>query len=192
MTGQRFDLRRPIDRPAGGLFRASAASAALTFPLLWLFTAWAPFGPEPCIRVCPGSIPEYDDVFFAIPSTAVVELVVVGVYLAVVLLRRTADADILRWLPVSVGVVVLAVAPLPPLSSADSELLAPLPLLWILVPLVLYFVNRGDDGAAKWVLLALAPSCVMGALVVQENALAALPAGLLVATAVAAVGIRYA
>lgn len=181
MTAPPFDLRRPTRRPAAGLFRATVVVTALTLPLVWLFTAWRPFGPPRCrgIVPCIDTIPEYGAVFRAVVATGCVELTAIAIYL--VLARPTA---VLRYIPVSAGVVALSLgAWVPVISGSGAGWLVPLYFLWIAAPLVLRGVHRADPRSVVPVLLALLPSCAVGAIVVVESSWAALPALMLVGSA---------
>ncbi|MFI6679221.1 hypothetical protein [Kribbella sp. NPDC050470] len=181
MTAPPFDLRRPTRRPAVGLFRTTVVVTALTLPLVWLFTAWRPFGPPRCrgIVPCIHSIPEYGAVFRAVVATGCVELAAIAIYL--VLARPTAA---LRYVPVAVGVVALALgAWVPAISGSGALWLVPLYLLWIAAPVILHGVHRADPRSVIPVLLALLPSCAVGAILTLETLWAALPALILVASA---------
>ncbi|MFG1812558.1 hypothetical protein ACGFIF_02240 [Kribbella sp. NPDC049174] len=200
MSGPPLDLRRRTRHPAAGLFRATAVVAALTLPLVWVLTAWAPFGPVRCGRElgsdgipvpCPDSIRPYDALFRAILATGAAELVAIGIYLVVALPRSTAPASaVLRQLPLSAGVIALALGPYA-VATEGTGLLTPLFLLWILAPLIVYGVHRADARSAVIVLLALLPSGVVSAILVLDEIYHGMPAAMFLATGVL-VGVRRA
>lgn len=195
MTAPQFDLRRSTRHPAVGLFRVTAVSAALTLPLVWLLTAWAPFGPKRCGHElgsdgvplpCLDVIRVDDAVFRALLATGCVELLALAIYLAVALPRTTAPAiDILRRLPACIGVVALAVGAFAgAVDGTGAGLLIPLFLLWLLAPLIVLSVERADPRSAVLILLGLLPSGVVSGILVLDDLYNGLAAVMFVASAV--------
>lgn len=197
MTGQPLDLRRhTARRPAGALLRVAAAIAALTVPSVLVLTVWPPFGstgcrgdravdetgvPVPCVDSVRTSA---DEIFWAIVITGLVQLAILGGYVA---LRRSSTPPC--WLPVALGIVALSLGAVVPLSDATTSIWVwPLYALWLAAPLILYYAQRGDPGAIIPIFLALAVSCAVGLL---DGAGGAPPAIMLFVSALL-LGIRYA
>ncbi|TCC05702.1 hypothetical protein [Kribbella soli] len=208
MTAPRLDLRRRPTKPAGNLFRVTAAVSFLSLLVLWAAYEWWPSpGFESCHRTAGGEPcpPSVDSIGSALDPpqlilvTAVVELVAIGCYLALAAARRTLDLRTgLRWSPVAVAVIALAVGGFGwlmdggDLNSFGS--VAPgfvlLFALWLLTPLVLYGIHRGDRGAVIPVAIGLAPTAACNAVVVQDDPAGALPAVMLVVAVLTVVVVR--
>lgn len=198
MTAPGLDLRRQPTRPAGNLFRVTAAVTFVSLPLLWV-AYWV--YPLPKLDSCPPDAQE------ACPATvtvggsveavgrllpvAVVQLVLIGCYVALTAVRRTLDLRTsLRWAPTTVAVVALAIGGFSWLADeVDLDLddfgtvgLGYLLLLalWLLTPLVLYVVHRGDRRAVLPVFIGLAPTAASGLFELEDSPLAALPSVMLV------------
>ncbi|WP_350277296.1 hypothetical protein [Kribbella sp. HUAS MG21] len=191
-----LDLRRAPARPAvGNLFRVTAGVSLLSIPLLWVAHLLVPARAIPCQdHPCPPSLdvirdPEPID---AVLAAVGVELVVILGYLVLAAARRTLDLRTgLRWLPVAVVIVVLAVGSFGWLLEAgagrsyDASELTFLILLgaWVLMPLILYVVHRADPRAVVPVIIGLAPTALGNALLINNDPLVvpmALPAIMLV------------
>ncbi|TDW94338.1 hypothetical protein EV137_1642 [Kribbella pratensis] len=208
MTATLTDLRRRPAKPAGSLFRVTAAVSFLTLLVLWAVYEWWPSPEfESCHRTaggepCPPSVDSVGSALdppYLILVTALVELVAIGGYLALAAARRTLDLRTgLRWSPAAVAVVALAVGGFGwmmdggDLNGLDS--VAPGFLLlfagWLLTPLVLYGVHRGDRGAVILVVIGLAPTAVCNAMLVQDYPAGALPGVMLVVSTVVVVIVR--
>ena len=192
VTAERLDLRRSPTRGAGNLFRVTAVVSFLSIPLLWVAYLVVPSEHLPCQdHACPPS----SDVVrrSAEPSDLVLaaagaELVVIACYLALAALRRRLDLRTgLRWSPAAVAIVALAVGSFgwlldngAGLSFDPAEVVFLLLLAsWLLMPLVLYVVHRGDRRAVIPVVVGLAPTAVGNALLIANDPLVvpmALPA----------------
>lgn len=187
VTAPRLDLRRPArKKPAGNLFRVTGAVSFLTLALFWVVAQLLPESySDPCPGesagvACPplpaveGGVVSDLQVFLA---TAGVELAVIAGYLVLAVVRqRTEPGAALRWSPAAVAIVALAVTGFAGILSDDSW--SPYFVLWIVTPLVLYDVYRGDPGAVIPVVLGLAPTAVCCALVAfwGDLAMGVLPA----------------
>ncbi|TCC33619.1 hypothetical protein [Kribbella sindirgiensis] len=196
MTDPRLDLdRRPV-RPVGNLFRVTAAASVLTLPLFWGLRVVLPNSVEVncVVQPCPPSV---DSMGMSVSSaavlviTAAVELVVIAAYLARAAARRTLDLRTgLRWSPAAVAAVALATGgfswllnesqvDLGDLGSTGFGYLLLL-ALWLLTPLVLYVVDRGDRRAVLPVSIGLAPTAVAGLFALEDSPIAALPTAMLI------------
>ncbi|TCC23616.1 hypothetical protein [Kribbella speibonae] len=210
MTGPRLNLRRPPPKPAGDLFRVTAAVSFLTLPLLWAAKViLPPLGQGPCPRgaYCPAEVLGPTDPLGLVVAAAVAEFVVIGCYLALASTRRTLDLRTgLRWFPVAAAVVALAVGffgwlmdtssrldedlDLREGSSSTESAFALLLFLWLLTPVILYGVHRGDRSAVVPVVIGLAPTAVCGVLLISEHLLNPLPAIMLVVGVLTALLVR--
>ncbi|NIK60721.1 hypothetical protein [Kribbella shirazensis] len=207
MTAQPLDLHRPPTRPAAGnLFRVTAAVSFLSIPLLYVAYLVVPPDEIPCQdHACPpsadvvGRAPEPSDVVLA---AAGAELLVIACYLVLAAARRTLDLRTgLRWSPAAVAIVALAVGSFGWLMdngaglSFDAAEVAFLLLLgsWLLTPLVLYAVHRGDRRAVVPVVIGLAPTALGNAFLIANDPLVvpmALPALMLVAGVITVLAVR--
>ncbi|MGW5195386.1 hypothetical protein ACWEOO_39445 [Kribbella sp. NPDC004138] len=201
MTAPRLDVHRPPLRPAGNLLRVTAAVAALSVPLalasyvLQVATGAGQCSPQPeCQELI---LPEVYSPF-VLSTTVVAELVLVGCYLALATARGRLTRDAARRaLPAALGVVFLAVAGLAGWLEAPTNHPGDAPVgtgylillgLWLLAPVVLYGVHRGDRGAPIPVALALVPTAFVSIGALPKVPFAALPAVML-AVAVVAIAI---
>jgi hypothetical protein len=201
-----LDLRRPPTRPAGNLFRVTAAVSFLSIPLIWAASVVVPPEEIPCLdHPCPPSLDvvgrsaEPVDIILA---AAAAELVVIAGYLALAAARGTLDLRAgLRWSPAAVAIVALAVGSWGWLlengagRSFNAAELAFLILLasWLLTPLILYVVHRGDRRAVVPVVIGLTPTALGTALLVPNDPLVvpmALPAIMLVAGVITVLAVR--
>lgn len=204
----RGTARRSADRPAGNerqagnLYRVTAAVVALSVPLavasyvLQLTTGLGRCRPYPDCQVLPAPDPYTG---FILSTTAGAELALIGGYvlLAVARGRLTRDAA-LHALPTAIAVVVLAIVGLggwldaPTHRSAAPAGIGVLILLglWLLAPLVLYRVQRGDRGAAIPVALALLPTVFVNVFALPRVPLAALPPVMLAAAVITVALVR--
>lgn len=207
MTAPHLDLRRRPAKPAGNLFRVTAAAGFLTLPLLWAaYVLSPPTGPGPCPadarEVCPPSVDTVGgsvNELVLLSATACLELAVIGCYLVWATTHRTLDLRAgLRWSPLAVMIVALAVGGfgwlidegyLNGIDSVGFGLVLLL-VLWLLAPLALYGVHRADRRAVLPVALGLAPTAAWNALVVTEDPLGALPPAMLVVAVVTVVVVR--
>lgn len=197
MTAQRLDLRPPPTRPdAGNLFRVTAAVSFLSIPLLWAAYYVVPPKDIPCLdHACPPSVEVVRrtvEPWTVVVGAAGVELAVIAGYLVLAAARRTLDLRTgLRWSPVAVAVVALAAGSFGWLMdngaglSFDAAETTFLLLLaaWLLTPLILYAVHRGDRRAVLLVVIGLAPTAVGNAVLIENDPLVvpmALPAIMLV------------
>jgi len=185
-----LDLRRRTRPPAAGLLRFTAVVAALTLPLVVGLSIWKPFGPEPCGGTldangfpvpCTEVINPFDVIFRATVAAGCIELVAIGIYLAVTLPRTTATPGaVLRWLPVSASVVALALGGFSVVSRGGALAW----FLWLIAPLIFYGVHRADPTAVVPVLLGLLPSAVVSAILVIDSAFNGLPAAIFLTTGI--------
>lgn len=194
MTASPYDLRRPVRLPIDPLLRAAAVCAAASVPLVWAVTAWRPFGPEPCGRLCPGVLVIYDAVYRAILVVGCLELAAITTFALVTVVRGMFSAGAaLHRFAVAVGVIALALGACYPMADGTgSGVLAILFVFWVAAPLVLYAVHRIDPRSVIPVLLGLTPGagvCILVAL--DGDALACLPTVMLLAIA-CFVGLRRA
>jgi hypothetical protein len=182
----------------GNLFRVAAGVAALSVPLalaayvLQVATGVGQCSPQP---ECQEQIlPEVYSAF-VLSTTVVAELGLVGCYLALATAhgRLVRDAA-LRALPAVLGVVILAVAGLVGWLEAPTNHPGDAPIrpgylvllgLWLLAPLVLYGVHRGDQRAPIPVALALVPTAFVSIGALPKVPLAGLPAVMLIMAVVA-------
>ncbi|TCC38333.1 hypothetical protein [Kribbella speibonae] len=204
MTAPHLDLRRRPAKPAGNLFRVTAAVSFLSLPLFWaVYELYPRSGVDPCPEdaqeVCPPTLSEPVNELAVLLVVACVELLVIGGYLAFAAARRSLDLRSgLRWSPIAVTIVALAVGGFgwliegDDLRRLDSLELALLLLfaVWLLTPLVLYGVHRGDRRAVIPVVLALAPTGAGAAFVATDSPLAALPAVMLVVAVLTVLVVR--
>lgn len=184
--------RRSPDKPVGKLFRITAAVAALSVPLtiasyvLQVATGAGRCRPQPeCqVHILP-------DVYtaFVLGTAAGAELLLIGCCLVLAIARgRLARGAALHAVPTVVGAVVLAVAGLagwleaPNRHGGDSVGIGYLILLglWLIAPLVLYGVHRGDRGASMPVALGLLPTALFSMVALPKVPLAAMPPVMLV------------
>jgi hypothetical protein len=208
VSAQQLDLRRPPTRRPGNLFHVTAAVSFLSIPLLYVAYLVVPPERIPCQdHACPpsadevgvGRAPEPWEVVLAAASA---ELVVIACYLALAVARGTLDLRTgLRWSPAAVAVVALAVGSFGWLMdngaglSFDSAELTFLLLLgsWLLTPLVLHVVHRGDRRAVIPVVIGLAPTALGNALLINNDPLVvpmALPATMLVVGVITVLVVR--
>ncbi|MGW7682671.1 hypothetical protein ACWGID_18165 [Kribbella sp. NPDC054772] len=190
MTAERLDLHRPVRKPAGNLFRVTAAVSVLSLPLLLAADLWLPlpdydvcYDDEPCPSL--DTITGSSTAWILLLITAGTQLVILGCYIAVALRRRTLDLPaVRRWLPTAIAVIALALGGLGWLISAiglnpkPGQVVTYLVLLalWLLAPLVLYDVQRGDPRAVIPVTLALLPTVGLTTISALDfGAFAALP-----------------
>lgn len=206
MSAPRISLRRPVGKPAGNLYRVTAAVTFVTLPLFWLLDELlATTAPDPCANLPRGAVCE------PVPAldrsdgspgglqlflwTIAAELIVIACYLVLALVRRTLDLRAaLRWSPAAVALLVLAVGGFGwlfdrrgNLIGFDAVSVGYLVLFagWLLAPVILYDVYRGDRAAVVPVAIGLAPTAVVNALF--QESFTALPAVMLL-VAVATVG----
>lgn len=192
-----LNLRRSPTKPAAGnLFRVTAVVSFVSIPLLWLAYLVVPPERIPCQdHPCPPSIDvvrrsaEPLDIVLA---AAGAELAVIACYLVLAAARRTLDLRAgLRWSPAAVAVVALAVGSFgwlmdngAGLSFNAAELIFLILLgAWLLTPLILHVVHRGDRRAVVPVVIGLAPTALCNALLINNDPLVvpmALPATMLV------------
>ncbi|HET6738039.1 MAG TPA: hypothetical protein VFH76_03870 [Kribbella sp.] len=191
-----------VDRPAGNLYRVTAAVVALSVPLavasyvLQLTTGLGRCRPYPDCQVLIAPDPYTG---FILSTTAGAELALIGGYLLFATARgRLAQNAAVHTLPTVIGVVVLAVVGLGGwLDAPTHRSAAPAAIgyrillcLWLLAPLVLYRVHRGDRGAAIPVALALLPTVFVSMFAFPKVPLAALPPVMLAAAVVTIVIVR--
>jgi hypothetical protein len=197
MTASPVDLRRRPDRAAGNLYRVTAAMGVLSLPLFWAVYRVLPVSaPYDCHEhPCPpavDSMPAPSALNLLVP-TAVIELVVIAVYLVVAARRQTVEPLAgLRSLPASAAVVALACGGFSWLVDdvdLDFEDLGEAGLgyllllgLWLFTPLVTATVRRGDRWAAILVLIGLAPTAVCGIFILDKYPIGALPFVMIVAS----------
>ncbi|MET9275054.1 hypothetical protein [Kribbella sp. NPDC003557] len=203
MTVLRLDVDRPPPRPAGNLFRVAAAVAALSVPLalasyvLQVATGAGQCSPQPeCQELI---LPEVFSAF-VLSTTVGAEFVLVGCYVALATARgRLARGAALRALPAVLGVVILAVAGLVGWLEKPSNHPGDAPVgtgylillgLWVLAPLVLYGVHRGDRGAPIPTALALVPTAFVSVGALPKVPLAGLPPVMLVLAVVTVALVR--
>lgn len=198
-----------MGKPAGNLYRVTAAVTFVTLPLLWLLDELlATTAPDPCADLPRGAICEPVpalDRSTGSPTglqlflwTIAVELLVIACYLILALVRRTIDLRAaVRWSPTAVALVLLAVGGLGWLFDRRGNpiglgtvSLAYLVLFacWLLAPVILYDVYRGDRAATTPAAIGLAPTAVLNALF--QNATTALP-GVMLLVAIAAVAVGH-
>ncbi len=206
VTAPRLSLRRPVGKPAGNLYRVTAAVIFVTVLLFWLLDELlATTAPDPCANLPRGAVcepvPALDrsdgsptglQLFLC---TIAVELLVIACYLVLALARRTIDPRAaLRWSPTAVALVLLATGGFGWLFDRSGNTIGldavsvgylVLFACWLLTPLVLYDVYRGDRAAVVPVALGLAPTAVINALF--QDATTALPAVMLVVAVVTVV-----
>ncbi|MET9275053.1 hypothetical protein [Kribbella sp. NPDC003557] len=125
-------------------------------------------------------------------AAAGAELAVIACYLVLAAARRTLDLRAgLRWSPAALAVVALAVGSFgwlmdngAGLSFNAAELIFLILLgAWLLTPLILRVVQRGDRRAVVPVVIGLAPTALGNALLINNDPLVvpmALPATMLV------------
>ncbi|RZT26946.1 hypothetical protein EV649_0694 [Kribbella sp. VKM Ac-2569] len=207
MTAQRLDLRRPPTRPAAGnLFRVTAAVSFLSIPLLWVAYLVVPPEEIPCQdHACPPSVDVVRrtvEPWVVVVAAAGAELVVIACYLVLAAARGTLDLRTgLRWSPTAVAIVALSVGSFGWLMdngaglSFDAAELTFLLLLaaWLLTPLVLYAVHRGDRRAVLPVVVGLAPTALGNAVLIANDPLVApmgLPAIMLVVGVITVLVVR--
>ncbi|WP_327633631.1 hypothetical protein OHB24_26960 [Kribbella sp. NBC_00482] len=207
MTAPSLDLRRRPTRAAGNLFRVTAAVSFLTLPLLWAVYLLRPLAePDSCPpdarEACPPSLDTVGgsvNELVLLLATACLELMAIACYLAWAAARRNLDLRSgLRWSPLAITIVALAVGGFGwlidegDLNGIDSVALGLLLLfaLWLFTPLALYGVHRGDRRAVIPVVVGLAPTAVCNAIVVPDAPVGALPAVMLVVSAVVVVIVR--
>ncbi|TCC33620.1 hypothetical protein [Kribbella sindirgiensis] len=206
MTAPRLDLRRSPTRPAGSLFRVTAAVSFLSIPLLLVAYLVVPPDHIPCQdHACPPStdvVRRTAEPLDLVLAAALAELVVIACYLAIAAARRSLDLrTALRWSPAAVAIVTLAVGSFGWLLdngaglSFDAAEVAFLLLLvaWLFTPLILYVVHRGDRQAAVPVVIGLAPTAVGNALLINNDPLIplmALPATMLTIGVLTLVAVR--
>ncbi|MFD7158726.1 hypothetical protein ACFV9C_29285 [Kribbella sp. NPDC059898] len=183
MSAPRISLRRPAaGRPAGNLYRVTAAVTFVTVLLFWLLDELlATTAPDPCANVPRGTVcapPPALDRSDGSPTglqlllwTIAVEVLVIACYLALAIVRRTIDVRAaLRWSPAAVMLVVLAVGGFGWLFGNTWTLSGTVGVgylilfaCWLLTPLVLYDVYRGDRAAVVPAAIGLAPTVVLNA-----------------------------
>ncbi|WP_328998542.1 hypothetical protein OHA18_29320 [Kribbella sp. NBC_00709] len=199
MTDPRLDLRRPVPRPAGNLFRVTAVVSFLSLPLIWAAFLWLPGlfaggddgdwcqDGNACVAPDDGSTNSIDGLYLIV-AAACVELAVIGCYLAVAASHRGLGLRArLHGLPTAVAIVVLAVGGFAWLLVAEgTELVGSAGIgillfaFWLFTPLVLYRVHRADRRAVIPVAIGLAPTAACNAYVALDFLIAALPAVMLV------------
>lgn len=206
MTSPHPDLRLRPTRPAGNLFRVTAAASFLSVPLLWVAYLVVPPDHVPCQdHACPPSadvVGRTTDPLDAVLAAAVAELVVIACYLAAAAIRRTLDLRTgLRWAPAAVAIVALAVGSFGWLLdngaglSFDAAEVAFLLVLvaWLFTPLILYVAHRGDRQAVVPVVIGLAPTAVGNAVLINNDPLVplmALPTAMLAIGVITTVAVR--
>ncbi|WP_344198073.1 hypothetical protein [Kribbella karoonensis] len=182
MSAPRISLRRAVPRPAGYLYRVTAAVTFVTLLLVWLLDELlATTAPDPCENVPRGTVCEpppaldrsdgYTSGLELFLWTIAVELLVIACYLGLALARRTIDLRAaLRWSPAAVMLVLLAVGGFGWVLDDSRTLSGSLGIgylilfgCWLLTPLVLYDVYRGDRAAVVPVAIGLAPTAVLNA-----------------------------
>ena len=198
MSAPRISLRRRTPRPAGNLYRVTAAVTFVTLLLFWLLDELlASTAPDPCASVPRGAVCE------PVPAldrsdgsptglqlflwTLAAELVVIACYLVLALARRTVDPRAaLRWSPAAIALVLLAVGGFGWLFDRRGNMIGLDAVsvgylvvygCWLLAPVVLYDVYRGDRAAVVPVAIGLAPTAVINALFLES--FTALPAVML-------------
>lgn len=188
---------------SNNLLRVTAAVAALSVPLalasygLQVATGVGQCSPQP---ECQEQIlPEVYSAF-VLSATVVAELVLIGCYLALATARGRLVRDAaLRTLPAVLGLVILAVAGLVGWLEAPTNHPGDAPVgigylillgLWLLAPLVLYGVHRGDQRAPIPVALALVPTVFVGLGALPKVPLAGLPPVMLLIAVVAIALVR--
>ncbi|MGW7682670.1 hypothetical protein ACWGID_18160 [Kribbella sp. NPDC054772] len=202
MTATPLDLGRPVGRPAGHLFRVTAVVVALSIPLaiasyvLQIATHAGRCRPWPeCEELI---LPEVYTAF-VLGTTAGVELLLIGGYLVLATARgRLARSVAFRAVPTAIGVVVLAVvglggwleAPTNHGGSSPGKGYLILLGLWLLAPLVLYGVHRGDRSAVIPVALGLLPTAFVSMGALPKVPPAALPPVMLVIAVVSVAIVR--
>ncbi|MEU8225274.1 hypothetical protein [Kribbella sp. NPDC048915] len=162
----------------------TAAVSALSIALLVLAWQIVPGQPPDCMDApCPPSVDRHSgpvEPLHGVLAAVGMELVVIGWYLIYAVAARTLDLRaVMRWAPVTVAVVVLAVASFGWLlengagKSYDPAELGFLIVLgaWLLVPLLLYVVHRGDRTGALLVAAGLAPTALGNALLIRNDPL---------------------
>lgn len=207
MTAPHLDLRRRPTKPAGNLFRVTAAVSFLSFPLVWEAYLLFPLAElESCTgdgnAPCPLSLDTGRGFLHELGpllATACVELVVIACYLAWATARRTLDLRTgLRWSPIAIVIVALAVGGFGwlidggDLSGPDAVEpgLVLLFALWLFTPLAVYGVHRGDRRAVIPVVIGLAPTAAVNAYVVPEAPIGTFPAVMLVVAVLTVVVVR--
>jgi hypothetical protein len=158
--------------------------SALSIPLLVLAYQVVPGGPVDCMDApCPPSLDSGGgpvEALDAVLATVGAEVLVIAAYLIYAVACRTlALRAVARWAPAAVAVVALAVASFGWLlengagKTYDPAELAFLIVLcaWVLVPLLLYVVHRGDRTGALLVAGGLAPTALGNALLIRNDPL---------------------
>ena len=197
VTAPHLDLHRLPTQRAGNLLRVTAAVAALSVPLaiasyvLQVATGAGRCRPWPeCEELI---LPEVRTAF-VLSTTAAAELVLIGCCLGLAMARGGVKRDAARrTFRTAIGVVVLAVAGLTgwleaPTNHPGETSVGPgyliLLSLWLLAPLVLYGVHRGDRGASIPVALALLPTAFVSIGALPKVPLAGLPPAMLLIAAI--------
>lgn len=193
VTVPRLDLDRRPGRPAGSLFRVTAAVGLLTLPLFWALHVVLPNSVRVncVVQPCPQSMSRGVDDMTVLVITAAVDLLAIAAYLAAAAVRRTLDLRTgLRWSPAAVAVVALATGGFSWLLNESQVDLGDLGSegfgyqllfgLWLFTPLVLYIVDRGDRRAVIPVFIGLAPTAVCSLFALEDSPIAALPTAMLV------------